>query len=178
MIRTRRTTDLTLGPTLDFLRLLWELDHALQRRSKRMSRELHLTGPQRLVMTIVGRYPGLPAGELAALLHLHPSTLTGILARLEKRGWITRRADPRDGRRALFGLSASGHEIDASHPGDVEAAVRRVLEGAHTKDLEPARRLLRAITAELVAEQSAPSIRLGRGRRRTAARITPSPARG
>ena len=44
----------SLGPTLDFLRLLWELDHALQRRSKRMARALGLTGPQRLVLRIVG----------------------------------------------------------------------------------------------------------------------------
>ena len=90
----------SLGPELEFLRLLWQVDHALQRRSKRMAKELGLTGPQRLVVRIVGRFPGLPAGELAELLHVHPSTLTGILARLERGGWIARRADPRDRRRA------------------------------------------------------------------------------
>lgn len=178
MIRMRTTADLSLGPTLDFLRLLWELDHALQRRSKRMTRELRLTGPQRLVLTIVGRFPGLPAGDLAALLHLHPSTLTGILARLEQRGWITRRSDARDRRRALFGLSASGHEFDAAHPGEVEAAVRRVLAGMSTRDLELARRLLRAITAELRSEADVPPTRARRSRGPTAARDTGTPTRG
>ena len=91
-----------LGEVLDFMRLLWALDHALQKRSKQMQAELGITGPQRLVIRIVGRFPGIPAGQLAGILHLHPSTLTGILARLEHRGLITRRSDPRDRRRTLL----------------------------------------------------------------------------
>src|SRR2546421_7190843 len=51
-----------------------------------------LTGPQRLVMRIVGRFPGIAAGRVAQILHVHPSTLTGILKRLEARGLLQRRA--------------------------------------------------------------------------------------
>jgi DNA-binding MarR family transcriptional regulator len=139
----------TLGPELDFLRLLWQVDHAVQRRSKRMSKELGVTGPQRLVLRIVGRFPGLPAGELAALLHLHPSTLTGILARLEDGRWLTRRADPRDRRRALFGLTERGRAIDAGDPLTIEAALLRVLEEIPAKDVEHARTVLQALAREL-----------------------------
>jgi len=141
----------SLGPVLDFLRLLWQVDHALQRRSKRMSKELGLTGPQRLVLRIVGRFPGLPAGELAALLHLHPSTLTGILARLGRGGWLRRRADPRDRRRALFGLTERGRALDAADPLTIEAALLRVLERLPKKDVTSARALLGALAAELEA---------------------------
>ena len=82
------------GETLEFMRLLWAIDHGLQRRSKRMAKTLGLTGPQRLVVRMLGRYPGISAGQLAQVLHLHPSTLTGILRRLERRGWLTRRRRP------------------------------------------------------------------------------------
>jgi DNA-binding MarR family transcriptional regulator len=138
-----------LGPELEFLRLLWQVDHALQRRSKRMVRELGLTGPQRLVLRLVGRFPGLPAGELARLLHVHPSTLTGILARLERNGFLARRADPRDRRRALFGLTARGRDLDAADPLTIESALLRVLAKASAPQVDAARALLQALAHEL-----------------------------
>jgi DNA-binding MarR family transcriptional regulator len=89
-----------------------------------MARELGLTGPQRLVLRIVGRFPGIPAGELAALLHVHPSTLTGILQRLEKSGWVKRRVHPRDRRRVLLGLTERGRALDVGDAHTVEGVVR------------------------------------------------------
>ena len=135
-----------LGRTLDFLRHLWEIDHALQRRSKRM--ESGLTGPQRLVLGIVGRFPQIPPGEIAALLAVHPSTLTGILQRLERAGCIQRRPDPRDRRRSLLGLTALGRELDAD-PDSVREAVGRVLERLPPEDVEAAGRVLADLAGEL-----------------------------
>src|SRR5512138_3249138 len=99
------------------MRVIWELDHALQKTSKHMERMLGVTAPQRLVLRILGRFPGMQAGQLAAVLHLHPSTITGVLTRLQRRGHITRRADPRDRRRATFGLTAKGRELDTQAEG-------------------------------------------------------------
>jgi hypothetical protein len=36
-----------LGETLEFMRLLWAIDHGLQRRSKQLASTLGVTGPQR-----------------------------------------------------------------------------------------------------------------------------------
>jgi DNA-binding MarR family transcriptional regulator len=141
----------SLGPILDFLSLLWKLDHALQRRSKRMAREIDVTSPQRLVLRIVGRFPGLHAGALAEMLHVHPSTLTGILQRLERHGWLKRRADPRDARRALFGLTEAGRALDAAHPVTIEAALLSVVERTAPENVAAARALLEALAAELEA---------------------------
>src|SRR3954465_6219547 len=85
-----------LGAVLDFMRLLWAVDHALQSTSKRMESAFGLTGPQRLGVRLVGRFPGIAAGRIAGILHVHPSTLTGVLKRLESRGVLQRRPDPRD----------------------------------------------------------------------------------
>src|SRR5437868_13871614 len=97
-----------LGPVLEFMKQLWAVDHGLQSVSKRMEARFGITGPQRLVVRIVGRFPGISAGALAEVLHVHPSTLTGVLRRLETRGMLLRRADPKDARRALFGLTPRG----------------------------------------------------------------------
>lgn len=116
-----------LGPVLDFMRALWALDHSLQSASKRMEAQLGVTAPQRLVIRIVGRFPGISAGEVSQILHLHPSTLTGVLKRLEQRGLVARRADPGDARRALLELTAQGRDVDGLRSGTVESAVRRAL---------------------------------------------------
>jgi DNA-binding MarR family transcriptional regulator len=138
-----------LGEVLDFMRLIWALDHSLQRISRRMQRSLGVTGPQRLVIRIVGRFPGIPAGDLARLLHLHASTLTGIVARLERHGLIGRRADPRDGRRSLLGLTDNGRRFDVATEGTVEAAVARALERISADELQAARATLQSIADSL-----------------------------
>jgi DNA-binding MarR family transcriptional regulator len=137
-----------LGAVLDFMRLLWAVDHALQSASKRMESSFGITGPQRLVVRIVGRFPGIAAGRVAEILHVHPSTLTGILKRLESRGILQRRTDPRDARRALFSLTAKGKKLDVLKTGTVEQAVRKVLSSTPEKVIAT-QEILAALSDEL-----------------------------
>lgn len=141
-----------LGEVLDFMRLIWAVDHGLQKTSKRMKSAIGVTGPQRLVVRIVGRFPGIPAGQIAELLHVHPSTLTGILKRLERQGLIRRRPDPKDRRRAFLGITEKGRRIDAAGAGTVEAAVERVISGAGRAKLDSAREVLMHFAAALGVE--------------------------
>jgi DNA-binding MarR family transcriptional regulator len=138
-----------LGPVLEFMRALWALDHAFQSASKRMEAVLGVTAPQRLVVRIVGRFPRISAGEVAEILHVHPSTLTGVLKRLESRGVIARTADPKDGRRALLSLTARGRELDQLRTGTVESAVRKVLGRIPAQTSRSARTLAETLAAEL-----------------------------
>lgn len=138
-----------LGDELDFLSLIWAVDHALQRASKRMNATLGLTGPQRLVVRIIGKFPSIPAGQLARLLHLHPSTLTGVLKRLERRGLIDRRLDPRDARRSLLGLTSKGRQFDIDREGTVEAAIHGALPGFSAEKLRATREVLELIAGAL-----------------------------
>jgi DNA-binding MarR family transcriptional regulator len=121
-----------------------------------MAGVLGVTGPQRLVIRIVGRFPGISAGRLAGILHLHPSTLTGIVRRLERRGLLTRRRDPRDGRRIALGLSAAGRRLDVESSGAIEPVTRGVLATLPRRDTLAARRVLMALAARLQAP-SAPA---------------------
>src|SRR5664280_1146329 len=143
-----------LGKVLDFMRLIWTLDHGLQSLSKRMQSSIGLTGPQRITLRVVGRRPGISAGALSDILRLHPSTLTGILHRLERRGLVRRTRDPEDRRRARLALTARGRQLNVSTPGTVEAVVKRVLAGI------PETRLRPAVAAALLEEPAS-----GRGRR-------------
>lgn len=138
-----------LSPLLDFMRLVWAVSHGLQRRSKHMERTLGVTGPQRLVIRIVGQMPGVSAGHLARILHIHPSTLTGILRRLEERGFIRRRAASDDARRVELSLTASGRRINSSLRGTVEAAVAEALGTLAADEVEQGKRVLKALADAL-----------------------------
>lgn len=135
--------------TLRFMQGLWALVHALEVRSKRMRRTMGVTGPQRLVLRVIGRQPDATAGEIARMLDLHASTLTGVLARLEERGMIARHVDPGDRRRARFTLTATGRRADREQKGTVEAAVRRTLARVPPRTAAQVRGLLATLVTEL-----------------------------
>src|SRR5437899_1572618 len=96
---TRKIREPDYSDALEMMKLLWALDHSLQVLSKRMGRELRITGSQRLVLKAVKALPGTSAGALAEYLHIDPSTLTATLHRLERRRLIRRVVDPVDARR-------------------------------------------------------------------------------
>jgi MarR family transcriptional regulator, organic hydroperoxide resistance regulator len=145
----------SLGRVLDFMRLLWAVDHGLTRISRRMERTLGVTGPQRMVVRLVGHQPGISAGDLARTLHVHPSTLTEVLRRLTERGILERTRDPSDARRALFRLTRRGLQLDALRRGTGESRVRVALGSLSDEDLAAAGRVLgrlaQALSDEAVA---------------------------
>ncbi|HKW02985.1 MAG TPA: trehalose-phosphatase [Vicinamibacterales bacterium] len=147
----RRTDESRLGPTLEFMRLLWGLDHALQRRSKWLASKRGVTGPQRLALRIVGHMPHVSAGLLATTLKLHPSTLTGVLQRLERRGFLTRRIDGSDRRRVHLDLTDRGRGATRPLRGSVEDAVTQVLGREDPREVRATADLLRSLVRELEA---------------------------
>lgn len=153
MSREAKQGEPALGDVLEFMRLLWAVDHGLQSTSKRMNATLGFTGPQRLVIRMTGKFPGISAGELAQILHVHKSSLTGVLQRLEERGILKRATDPEDGRRAIFSLTAKGRELDTLRAGTVEQAVRRALARLSRARIDAARDVLATIADELTADE-------------------------
>src|SRR5438045_1359541 len=101
-----------LGDAIEFMQTVWSVDHALNGLSRIMETRLGLTGPQRLVVRMIGRMPGISAGGLAGLLHLDPSTLSGHVRRLMKSGFIERTQSPDDRRRVLLTLTDAGRGVD------------------------------------------------------------------
>lgn len=138
-----------LPDVLQFMQLLWAVAHGLERLSKRMTGELGVTGPQRLVLRVVGLFPGLSAGDLSAVLHVHPSTLTGVLQRLIAQRLLSRSADPIDRRRAVLYLTRRGTRVNTMRQGTVEAAIAVALDGLSRRDRAATRRVLERLAAQL-----------------------------
>lgn len=138
-----------LGPVLEFLQLVWAVEHGFESRSKRMESALGVTVSQRMAVRLLGRKPKTSAGALARLLRQHPSTLSGILQRLVTRGLVRREDDPNDRRRALFSLTRAGLELDKDKTASFESAVRRVLRKIPEPRLAQAAQALVVLADEL-----------------------------
>jgi DNA-binding MarR family transcriptional regulator len=138
-----------LEKVLEFMQVLWALDHALQERSKAMAARIGVTSPQRLALRIIHNQPGISSGEVADKLFLDPSTLTGVLQRLEARGLLTRKKDKEDARRSLLQTTAAGETLLGQAEHTVEAVVREALESEKGKAVRKASAVLEHITARL-----------------------------
>jgi len=157
--RPRAIPAAALPAVLSFMQVLWSVAHRLDQTSKRMRSQLGITGPQRLVLRVVGLYPGVSAGDLAGILHVHPSTLTGVLRRLQSQRLITRLADRHDRRRAMLRLTAAGEAANAVKSGTVEAAVAAAIDDSTGRDVAAAARVLAAVATRLERQGAAPDRR-------------------
>jgi DNA-binding MarR family transcriptional regulator len=145
-----------LPDVLQFMQLLWAVVHGLERTSKRMTGEIGVTGPQRLVLRVVGLFPGISAGDLAAELRVHPSTLTGVIQRLVGQRLLARTDDPTDRRRAVLRLTARGARVNSVRHGTVESAITDALAGVNDRDRAATRRVLDRLAAHLGTSEALP----------------------
>lgn len=154
-----------LGPALDFLQRLWQLNHALEKLSSQMEKRIGVTAPQRMIIRCIGKYPGMAPSQLASILHLDPGTISATLSRLEDKDFVSRRRDSDDRRRVSLSLTAKGKKLDAPIAGTVESGMKRLLAGALPRDVTAARKLLEQLTSVL-QDEMAPAVARKRPARR------------
>jgi MarR family transcriptional regulator, organic hydroperoxide resistance regulator len=138
-----------LGQALDFLRVLWAINHGLATTSRYMKSKFGVTGRQRLIIQVVNEFPGISAGDLAKVLHLDPSTLTGVLQQMSQRGLLLLQPDVRDRRRLRIQLTGKGRRMSTMAVGAIEAAVSKTLSGVSPAKLKATREVLVALADNL-----------------------------
>ena len=113
--------------TTEIVASLRRLFKAVQVHSKATLRATGLSGPQLWALTLLEAEPGLSLGELARRMYAHPSTVSGVVARLVRRGAVRRVTDPRDRRGVRLSLTPSGRRVLRRCPPPVQVAIHRVL---------------------------------------------------
>jgi MarR family transcriptional regulator, organic hydroperoxide resistance regulator len=134
--------DQTDANVLRFMRLIWAIDHELERVSKRMEASHGLTVAQRMTLLLIGRHPDASAAELAALMHVHAGTMSGILKRLAAGGFISRTGHESDARRHVLTVSAKGLKANRQRQGTFESTARELLETTSASDIAATERVL------------------------------------
>jgi trehalose 6-phosphate phosphatase len=142
-----------LGHVLGFMKDLWALEQGLNQRSRAMLGRHGVTGPQRLVVRVVGQLGPLSPAQLARELHLHPSSVTRLTRRLERSGLIRRAPHPAHRGRFLLTLGPRGGRVEKVGAGTVESAIRSALRTAGPRDLQATRRVLALVTKRLLKKE-------------------------
>ena len=78
--------------------LLHEVAHLMRTLADQRARERGMTRAQWVILKRLFRTPGLSQNELAAIIEVEPITIGRLIDRLEKRGLVERRKDPKDRR--------------------------------------------------------------------------------
>ena len=72
---------------------------------------LGLTYTQYVVLMVLWEHETVNVGQLGSLLHLDAGTLTPLLKRMEKAGYVTRERSKEDERVTVIGITPEGNEL-------------------------------------------------------------------
>ena len=92
---------------------------------------------------------GLKVVELGRKAGLEPSTMTGLLDRMERDGLVVRSPDPDDRRAQLIFLTEEGRRARVPVTDVVNHTLSQVFENTADKDLTHLKRTLRQVLANL-----------------------------
>ncbi len=108
-----------------------------------------LSVPKALLLLEISPEGGENPKTLAAKLDLESSSMTGLLDRLEKKGFIERRPDPNDRRSILIFLTQSGITARQNIKALVEKLDRKVQEALSADDVKAFRRIISVISKQI-----------------------------
>lgn len=109
-----------------------------------------MTPSQRSVLASLDRHGSLRIGELARIENISAPSLSGIVGRLESRGFVTRTGDPEDARSTLVEVTPIAVEALAEARVERNAFLRRRLSTVSEEEREV---LARAVSLlEAIAE--------------------------
>jgi DNA-binding MarR family transcriptional regulator len=116
-----------------------------------------LTPPQYFVFTALWMEDGINLGELGERVSLDSSTLSGIIDRMERNGWVERRQDMADRRSVRVFLTPKAKELGPrvlEFADELDADLRRPFSAAEMETFE---RVLRALAEEAFFSQLEPA---------------------
>ncbi len=93
---------------------------AIDIRSKKLSKEAGVTGPQLMILQELARTKGVTAKQVSTQVNLSQATVTNILDRLESKNFIKRIRSESDRRRVALFLTDDGKEALLSAPQPIE----------------------------------------------------------
>lgn len=104
--------------------------------NQRISEHLDLKGTDLQCADLIDRRGPLKPSTLARLAGLHPATMTGVIDRLERAGWITRERDPSDRRGVVLQPVASRRADVLRLASGMNAEMAKICAGYSSSDLE------------------------------------------
>lgn len=105
---------------LRILQALRRIIRAIEIHSHRLSQNHQITGPQLGCLLAIKQHGALTATGLARTVFLSPSTVVGIVDRLEEKGLLNRMRSTGDRRQVQLCLTEEGHRLADNAPSPLQ----------------------------------------------------------
>ncbi|MCL5958973.1 MAG: MarR family transcriptional regulator [Chloroflexi bacterium] len=136
------------GSMPEIFRLVEQVSRKLKRFQQRTIREANLTPAQYALLSLLWEKDGTPFKDLASASFCSPAAITGLVDTLEKKGLVTREANPGDRRSLLVRLTEPGKSLRHSTP-TLERIYRTCCVGLPEEELRQLDGLLRKLNDSL-----------------------------
>jgi DNA-binding MarR family transcriptional regulator len=153
--RSRRAPTLPLpDESVDIVNGLRRIARAIEMYSQEVYKSFGLTGPQLWALKTLSRRGPLTTTDLATALAVQPSTLSLLVDRLEKRGFVRRHRPRADRRFVEIALTTEGAALAAQAPEPAQGRLLHGLRNLSTREL----RTIRASIDQLVKMMEASDV--------------------
>ena len=95
----------------DVLFLIYDVARLMRTRADQRARRRGMTRAQWVILSWLERQSGISQSDLAGLVEVEPITVCRLIDKLEARGLVERRADPKDRRVRRLHLTAKAKPI-------------------------------------------------------------------
>ena len=113
---------------LRILTSLRRIIRAVDLNSRKLFMQYNITGPQLACLLVINDFGPLTASSLAKQVYLTPSTLVGILDRLEQKSLIRRERSSLDRRVVNIEITENGRRLAASAPSPLQEKLAAALQ--------------------------------------------------
>jgi len=114
---------------LRILQALRRIMRAVDLYSRKLLAGHKVTGPQLVCLLSVQEHEPVTLSAIARHVHLSPSTVTGILDRLEHKGLVRRERDLKDRRLVHVALTERGRELAVRAPSPLQDTLAEAMKG-------------------------------------------------
>jgi MarR family transcriptional regulator, organic hydroperoxide resistance regulator len=105
---------------LEVMQSLRRIVKSLEDYSQEVYSHYGITGPQLWVMKTIYQSGRMSPGEISKAMYLHPSTISGVVDRLEKKGYLVRDRTGPDRRVVQIELTPKGNRVVRKAPKPVQ----------------------------------------------------------
>jgi len=99
-------------------------------------REMNLTGPQGMLIGILSKYEEMKISEISKKMGLSNSTVSGIVDRMEKQGYVERIRSKEDRRVVHVKITPSFKEKSKKYFSEVENKIDNIIRNGTKEEIE------------------------------------------
>lgn len=133
--------------------LLGAISHLHHKRMRDTWESLGLHRGQPFVLHMLWEEDGRTHTELAGILQRSPATISNMIKRMEKAGFVDRRSDPRDERVSRVYLTDAGRQIKAAVEATWRSFEGQTFSGFSQAELDTLQTLLARVFDNLTSEE-------------------------